>query len=138
MLRLRDELMAQGFTVWMDVDRMMGSTLRRWRSPLSRATPSSCASRTYKDEACRRREYAYTKETDDPGDAREELLRRRLSDHQSKLYYNMHTMDEMQASLPGLVGEVRKVQQTEGRGGAKARARAARAAGAVRRRAPEG
>ena len=115
-LRLRDELMAQGFTVWMDVDRMMGSTLEAMAIAIEQSDAIiMCVTHRYKEsQACRTEaEYAYTKETDDPGDAREEIW----ADGWlgiimgSKLYYNMHTMDEMQASLPGLVR--RKVQQTE-------------------------
>ena len=120
-LRLRDELMAQGFTVWMDVDRMMGSTLEAMAIAIEQSDAIiMCVTHRYKEsQACRTEaEYAYTKKKP----MIPVMLEKNYSADGwlgiimgSKLYYNMHTMDEMQASLPGLVGEVRKVQQTEGR-----------------------
>jgi len=118
-LRLRDELMAQGFTVWMDVDRMMGSTLEAMAIAIEQSDAIiMCVTHRYKEsQACRTEaEYAYTKKKP----MIPVMLEKNYSADGwlgiimgSKLYYNMHTMDEMQASLPGLVGEVRKVQQTE-------------------------
>jgi phosphopantothenate-cysteine ligase len=123
-LRLRDELMAQGFTVWMDVDRMMGSTLEAMAIAIEQSDAIiMCVTHRYKEsQACRTEaEYAYTK--------KKHMIPVMLEKNYtadgwlgiimgSKLYYNMHTIDEMQASLPGLVGEVRKVQQTSSAQGA--------------------
>ena len=117
-LRLRDELMAQGFTVWMDVDRMMGSTLEAMAIAIEQSDAIiMCVTHRYKEsQACRTEaEYAYTKKKPmipvmlEKNYAPDGWLGIIMG---SKLYYNMHTVDEMQASLPGLVGEVRKVQQT--------------------------
>ena len=130
-LRLRDELMAQGFTVWMDVDRMMGSTLEAMAIAIEQSDAIiMCVTHRYKEsQACRTEaEYAYTK--------KKPMIPVMLEKNYdadgwlgiimgSKLYYNMHTIDEMQASLPGLVGEVRKVQQTSPAGSAKDAAPAA-------------
>ena len=123
-LRLRDELMAQGFTVWMDVDRMMGSTLEAMAIAIEKSDAIiMCVTHRYKEsQACRTEaEYAYTKKKPmipvmlEKNYAPDGWLGIIMG---SKLYYNMHTVDKMQASLPGLVGEVRKVQQTSPAGGA--------------------
>ena len=121
---LKEELMEQGFTVWMDVDRMMGSTLEAMAAAIEQSDAIiMCVTHRYKEsQACRTEaEYAYTK--------KKPMIPVMLEKNYtadgwlgiimgSKLYYNMHTIDEMQASLPGLVGEVRKVQQTSSAQGA--------------------
>ena len=62
MLALRDELMARGFTVWMDVDRMMGSTLEAMAAAVEQSDAViMCVTHRYKEsQACRTEaEYAY-------------------------------------------------------------------------------
>ena len=121
-MRLRDELMGQGFTVWMDVDRMMGSTLEAMAIAIEQSDAIvMCVTHRYKEsQACRTEaEYAYTK--------KKPLIPVMMEKNYSpdgwlgiimgsKLYYNMHTIDEMQASLPGVVGEVLQVRKVNGGG----------------------
>jgi len=61
-LALRDELMGRGFTVWMDVDRMMGSTLEAMAAAVEQSDAViMCVTHRYKEsQACRTEaEYAY-------------------------------------------------------------------------------
>ena len=61
---LKEELMEQGFTVWMDVDRMMGSTLEAMAAAIEQSDAIiMCVTHRYKEsQACRTEaEYAYTK-----------------------------------------------------------------------------
>jgi len=103
---------------------MMGSTLEAMAAAIEQSDAIiMCVTHRYKEsQACRTEaEYAYTK--------KKPMIPVMLEKNYtadgwlgiimgSKLYYNMHTIDEMQASLPGLVGEVRKVQQTSSAQGA--------------------
>jgi phosphopantothenate-cysteine ligase len=114
-LRLRDELMAQGFTVWMDVDRMMGSTLEAMAIAIEQSDAIiMCVTHRYKEsQACRTEaEYAYTRkkplipvmfEKSYKPDGWLGIIMG------SKLYYNMHNSDEMRDAIPGLVSEVSAV-----------------------------
>jgi len=97
---------------------MMGSTLEAMAAAIEQSDAIiMCVTHRYKEsQACRTEaEYAYTKKKPmipvmlEKNYAPDGWLGIIMG---SKLYYNMHTVDEMQASLPGLVGEVRKVQQT--------------------------
>ena len=63
-IRLRDSLMAEGFTVWMDVDRMMGSTLEAMAIAVEQSDAIvMCVTSRYKEsQACRTEaEYAFTR-----------------------------------------------------------------------------
>ena len=52
---LKEELMEQGFTVWMDVDRMMGSTLEAMAAAIEQSDAIiMCVTHRYKEsQACR-------------------------------------------------------------------------------------
>jgi hypothetical protein len=120
-LRLRDILMEQGFTVWMDVDRMMGSTLEAMAIAIEQSDAIiMCVTHRYKEsQACRTEaEYAYSR--------KKKLIPVMMEKSYApdgwlgiimgtKLYYNMHTVDEMQENVLGVIGEVRTVQQSLGR-----------------------
>ena len=109
---LKEELMEQGFTVWMDVDRMMGSTLEAMAAAIEQSDAIiMCVTHRYKEsQACRTEaEYAYTRkkplipvmfEKSYKPDGWLGIIMG------SKLYYNMHNSDEMRDAIPGLVSEV--------------------------------
>ena len=113
---LKEELMEQGFTVWMDVDRMMGSTLEAMAAAIEQSDAIiMCVTHRYKEsQACRTEaEYAYTRkkplipvmfEKSYKPDGWLGIIMG------SKLYYNMHNSDEMRDAIPGLVSEVSSVQ----------------------------
>jgi phosphopantothenate-cysteine ligase len=112
---LKEELMEQGFTVWMDVDRMMGSTLEAMAAAIEQSDAIiMCVTHRYKEsQACRTEaEYAYTRkkplipvmfEKSYKPDGWLGIIMG------SKLYYNMHNSDEMRDAIPGLVSEVSAV-----------------------------
>ena len=112
---LKEELQEQGFTVWMDVDRMMGSTLETMAAAIEQSDAIiMCVTHRYKEsQACRTEaEYAYTKkkplipvmfEKSYKADGWLGIIMG------SKLYYNMYNSDEMADSVPGLISEVSAV-----------------------------
>ena len=109
---LKEELMQQGFTVWMDVDRMMGSTLEAMAAAIEQSDAIiMCVTHRYKEsQACRTEaEYAYTRkkplipvmfERNYKPDGWLGIIMG------SKLYYPMYNSDEIRDSMPGLVGEI--------------------------------
>ena len=112
---LKEELMQQGFTVWMDVDRMMGSTLEAMAAAIEQSDAIiMCVTHRYKEsQACRTEaEYAYTRkkplipvmfERNYKPDGWLGIIMG------SKLYYPMYNSDEIRDSMPGLVGEISSV-----------------------------
>ena len=120
-IRLRDSLMAEGFTVWMDVDRMMGSTLEAMAIAVEQSDAIvMCVTSRYKEsQACRTEaEYAFTRKKPlipvmlEKGYSPDGWLGIIMG---SKLYYNMHTVDEMRDNLPGLLGEFKSLQIAAGK-----------------------
>ena len=147
-LRLRDILMEQGFTVWMDVDRMMGSTLEAMAIAIEQSDAIiMCVTHRYKEsQACRTEaEYAYSRKKKlvpvmmEKGYAPDGWLGIIMG---TKLYYNMHTVDEMSENVMGVIGEVRTVHQSLGRAmgltapSSSPDAPSTSSAGAATRRAP--
>ena len=113
---LKEELMAQGYTVWMDVDRMMGSTLEAMAAAIEQSDAIiMCVTHRYKEsQACRTEaEYAYTRKKPlipvmfERGYKPDGWLGILMG---SKLYYNMFNSDEMADSMPGLVNAVSVLQ----------------------------
>ena len=114
-LQLKEELNARGFNVWMDVDRMMGSTLEAMAAAIESSDAIvMCVSRRYKEsQACRTEaEYAYTRKKClipvmvEKGYKPDGWLGILVG---SKLYYNMFNTDMMQQSVPGLVTAVEAI-----------------------------
>jgi len=114
-LQLKEELNAKGFNVWMDVDRMMGSTLEAMAAAIESSDAIiMCISSRYKEsQACRTEaEYAYTKKkclipvkvekSYEPDGWLGILVG-------SKLYYNMHNQETMTASIHGLCTAVEAI-----------------------------
>jgi len=115
-VQLKEELNARGFNVWMDVDRMMGSTLEAMAAAIESSDAIiMCVSRRYKEsQACRTEaEYAYTRKKClipvmfEKGYKPDGWLGILVG---SKLYYNMFNTDMMHQSLPGLTNAVEAVQ----------------------------
>ena len=114
-MQLKEELNARGFNVWMDVDRMMGSTLEAMAAAIESSDAIvMCVSRRYKEsQACRTEaEYAYTRKKClipvmvEKGYKPDGWLGILVG---SKLYYNMFNTDMMQQSIPGLVTAVEAI-----------------------------
>jgi len=114
-LQIKEELNARGFNVWMDVDRMMGSTLEAMAAAIESSDAIvMCVSRRYKEsQACRTEaEYAYTRKKClipvmvEKGYKPDGWLGILVG---SKLYYNMFNTDMMQQSIPGLVTAVEAI-----------------------------
>lgn len=113
---LKEELMEAGFTVWMDVDRMMGSTLEAMAAAIEQSDAIiMCVTHRYKEsQACRTEaEYAYTRkkplipvmfEKSYKPDGWLGIIMG------SKLYYNAFNSDEIRDAMPGLVGEISAAQ----------------------------
>jgi|TARA_B100000073_G_scaffold78533_1_gene59533 phosphopantothenate-cysteine ligase len=114
-LQLKEELNARGFNVWMDVDRMMGSTLEAMAAAIESSDAIiMCISSRYKEsQACRTEaEYAYTKKkclipvkvekSYEPDGWLGILVG-------SKLYYNVHNQEMMAASIPSLITAVEAI-----------------------------
>ena len=114
-LQLKEELNARGFNVWMDVDRMMGSTLEAMAAAIESSDAIiMCISSRYKEsQACRTEaEYAYTKKkclipvkvekSYEPDGWLGILVG-------SKLYYNVHNQETMAASIPSLITAVEAI-----------------------------
>jgi len=109
---LKEELMEAGFTVWMDVDRMMGSTLEAMAAAIEQSDAIiMCVTHRYKEsQACRTEaEYAYTRkkplipvmfEKSYKPDGWLGIIMG------SKLYYNAFNSDEIRDAMPGLIGEI--------------------------------
>ena len=123
-MALRDELVEEGYTVWMDVDRMMGSTLEAMVAAIESSDAIvMCVTNRYKEsQACRTEaEYAYTrKKLMIPA-----MLQKGYKPDGwlgilmgSKLYYNMFNQDDIRNAMPGLKGEVANSMGDKGGGGA--------------------
>ena len=111
---LRDELVEEGFTVWMDVDRMMGSTLEAMAAAIESSDAIiMCVTNRYREsQACRTEaEYAYTrKKLMIPA-----MLQKNYKPDGwlgilmgSKLYYNMHNQEDIRNAMPAIKAEVAK------------------------------
>jgi len=116
-LQLKEQLNARGFNVWMDVDRMMGSTLEAMAAAIESSDAIiMCISGRYKEsQACRTEaEYAYTRKKTlipvkvekgyDPDGWLGILVG-------SKLYYNAHNADVMAQAIPGIVTAVEAIHK---------------------------
>ena len=114
-MQLKEQLNARGFNVWMDVDRMMGSTLEAMAAAIESSDAIiMCISGRYKEsQACRTEaEYAYTRKKTlipvmvEKGYKPDGWLGILVG---SKLYYNVFTTEMMQSSIPGLVTAVEAI-----------------------------
>lgn len=114
-MQLKEQLNARGFNVWMDVDRMMGSTLEAMAAAIESSDAIiMCISARYKEsQACRTEaEYAYTRKKTlipvkvekgyDPDGWLGILVG-------SKLYYNVYNSDMMSQAIPGIVTAVEAI-----------------------------
>ena len=129
-MALRDELVEEGYTVWMDVDRMMGSTLEAMAAAIESSDAIvMCVTNRYKEsQACRTEaEYAYTrKKLMIPA-----MLQKGYKPDGwlgilmgSKLYYNMFNQDDIRNAMPAIRGEVGNSLGDKGGGGANGGAQA--------------
>ena len=109
---LKEELMEQGFTVWMDVDRMMGSTLEAMAAAIEQSDAIiMCVTHRYKESQAALHGGGVRVH---PQEAAIPVMFEKSYKPDgwlgiiegSKLYYNMHNSDEMRDAIPGLVSEV--------------------------------
>ena len=105
----------------MDVDRRMGGTLEAMAIAVEQSDAIvMCVTSRYKEsQACRTEaEYAFTRKKPlipvmlEKGYSPDGWLGIIMG---SKLYYNMHTVDEMRDNLPGLLGEFKSLQIAAGK-----------------------
>ena len=114
-MQLKEQLNARGFNVWMDVDRMMGSTLEAMAAAIESSDAIiMCISGRYKEsQACRTEaEYAYTRKKTlipvkvEKGYSPDGWLGILVG---SKLYYNVYNSDMMTQAIPGIVTAVEAI-----------------------------
>ena len=124
--RIKDELQKAGFTVWIDLEKMQGSTLQAMAEAVEQSSVViTCVSRKYQESAaCRTEaEYAYSLQKDVVPLMFEQQPWRATgwlgAQLGTKLWYDFSSQSQFQKSIQNLVKTLRKQLHVKGESGSK-------------------